>query len=83
MSFDELCLFNDEYDNDGSISRSPGTRAFPFLSGKTVGSAGESVGSVSGVGSVHFVPILIESVGDFFRCLSFYQEESSPNVVDS
>ena len=54
MSFDELNFFGDESDNDGSGSRSPSTCAFPFCSGKFVGSAGKSVGSVSCVGSGKF-----------------------------
>ena len=32
MSFDELYLFDDEPDNDGSGSGSPGMCAFPFFS---------------------------------------------------
>ena len=57
MSFDELYLFDDESDGDGSGSGSPGTRAFPFCSGKYVG-------SVSGVGSGDFVLTGIKSLGD-------------------
>ena len=37
LSFGELYLFDDEYDNDGSGSGSPGTCDFPFCSGKSVG----------------------------------------------
>ena len=49
LFFDELYVFDDESDDDGSGSGSPGTCTFPFFSGK-------SVGSVSGVGSGVFVP---------------------------
>ena len=56
---------------------------FPFCSGKSIGSAGESVGSFSGVGSGNFVPTEIKSLGDVFPFLCLYQEESSPKVVDS
>ena len=57
LSFDKLDLFNDESDDDGSGSGSPGTCVFPFCSGKYVG-------GVSGVGSIIFVPTGIESIGD-------------------
>ena len=62
MSFDKLDFF-DESDNDGSGSGSPGTFDFPFSSGKSVVSANESVGSVSGVDFGDFVPTGIESLG--------------------
>ena len=65
MSFDELDFFDDESDNDGFVSGSPGTCAFPFSSGKFVGSAGESIGSVSSICSGNFVPIEIDSIGNF------------------
>ena len=71
MSFDKLYFFDDECDNDGSGSSSPGTFDFPFSSGK-------SVGSVSGICSGNFVPIEIESVGDFFQLVVFV-----PRGVDS
>ena len=57
LSFEELDLFNDESDDDGSGSRSPGTWYFPFCSGN-------SIGCFSGVGSGVFVPTEIESIGD-------------------
>ena len=63
LSFDELDLFDDESDNDGSGSGSPGTYAFPFCSGKSVVSVAKSVGRVRGVGSSVFVPTGIESIG--------------------
>ena len=64
MSFDKLYLSDDESDNDGSGYGSPSTCAFPFCSGKFVGSVGESIGRVRGVGSRVFVPTGIESIGD-------------------
>ena len=45
--------------------------AFPFSSGKTVGSVGESVGSVSDGGSGNFVRIEIEFIGDFVPLVVF------------
>ena len=57
LSFNELNLFDDQSDDDDSGSGSPGTCAFPFCSGK-------SVGSVSGVSSGVFVPTGIYSIGD-------------------
>ena len=74
-------MFDDESENDGSGSRSPGTCDFPFCSGKFVGSVGKSVGGVSGIGSGVFVSTGIKSNGHVITCL--YQEESSPKVVDS
>ena len=71
MSFKELDFFDDESDNDGSGSGSPGTPAFPFCSYKYVGSIGESVGSVSGIGSGNFVPNGIESLGDVVPLVLF------------
>ena len=40
VSFKKLDLFDNEYENDGSGSGSPGTFDFPFSSGKSVGSVG-------------------------------------------
>ena len=71
VSFDELYFFGSESDNDGSGSGSPGTCAFPFCSEKCFGSVGESVGSVSGVGSGDFVPTGIESLGDLVPLFVF------------
>ena len=56
MSFEKLCFFDDESYNDGSGSGYPDTFGFPFCSGRSVGSAGESAGSVSGIGFSSFVP---------------------------
>ena len=70
MSFDELDFFG-EYENDRSGSGSPGTFSFLFCSGNSVGSSGESVGSVSGVGFGGFVPTGIESLGDFVLLVVF------------
>ena len=57
-------FFDDESDNDGSGSRSPGTCTFSFCSGK-------SVGRVSGLGSGVFVPTGIESIGDVVLLVLF------------
>ena len=59
MSFDELYLFDDESDDDGSGSGSPGTCTFPFFSGN-------SVSCVSGVDSGIFVRTGIKSIDDVF-----------------
>ena len=64
-------MFDDESDNFGSGSGSPGTCAFLFCSGKSVGSAGESVGGISGVGSGVFFLTGIESIGDVFPLVVF------------
>ena len=64
LSFDGLYLFNDDSDDDGSGSRSPGMCALPFFSGN-------SVGCVSGVGSGIFVPTGIESIGDVIPLVTF------------
>ena len=55
LSFDELDLFDDESDNDGYGSVSPGTYTFLFCSYNSVGSVGESVGHVRCVGSFVFI----------------------------
>ena len=57
-------LFDDESDNDEFGSGYPGTCAFPFCSGN-------SVGCVSGVGSAIFVPTGIKSVGDVVPLVLF------------
>ena len=49
MPFEKLDFFDDESENDGSRSGSPGMFDFLFFFGKFVGSAGESIGSVSGI----------------------------------
>ena len=64
LSFDELDLFDNEDDDDGSGSRSPGTCCFPFFSD-------EYVGRVSGVGSGDFVPTGINSIGDVVLLVVF------------
>ena len=65
VSFNEVYFFG-EFDNDGSRSGTPGTVAFPFSSVKFVGSACESVGSVSSLCLGYFVLTGIESLGDVF-----------------
>ena len=71
LSFDELDLSYDESDYNWSGSGSPGTCAFPFCSG-------DSVGSVSGVGSEVFVLNVIKSIGDVILLVVFV-----PNGVKS
>ena len=44
---------------------------FPICSGKSVGSVGESVGCVRGVGSGIFVPTGIEPIGDVVPLVVF------------
>ena len=44
---------------------------FPFSYWKSVGTAGESIGNVSGVGSGDFVLIEIESLGDVVPLVMF------------
>ena len=68
VSFDEVYLFN-ESDNDGSGSGSPST---------SIGSAGESVGRVSGAGYGIFFPTGIESLSDVVTLVKFV-----PRGVDS
>ena len=64
-------MFNDESDNEGYGSGSPGKCAFPFCSGKSIGSVGKYVGGVSGVGSGIFVLTGIDSIGDFVSLFVF------------
>ena len=71
LSFYELYLFDDESDYDESGSGSPGTYAFPFCSVNSVGSVGDSVGGVRGIGSGVFVPTVIYSIGDFVSLVVF------------
>ena len=71
LSFDELYLFDDESDDDGSGSGSADTCDFPFCSDESVGSVGKSVGRVSGMGSVIFVPTGIDLIGDIFLLVVF------------
>ena len=72
VSFKELYFFDDEYENYGSVSGYPGTFNFPCCSGNSIGSIGESVGSVSGVGSGDFVPNGIEALGDIVPLVVFF-----------
>ena len=71
MSFDKLDLFDDESNDDGSGSGSPGICAFLFCSGKSVGSASECVGRVRGVESGIFVFTGIKSIGDVVLLVVF------------
>ena len=71
LSFDESDLLDDESDDDGYGSGSPGICAFPFCSGKTIGSVGKSVGCVHGVGSGVFVPTRINLIGDVVLLVVF------------
>ena len=59
LSFEELYLFDDESDYDGSGSGYPGTCALPVCSDKSIGSFEKSVGGVSGIGSGVFFPTVI------------------------
>ena len=71
MSFDKLYFFENESENDGSGSGSPGTCNFTFCYGESVGSVGESVGSLSGIGSGNFAPTGIKSLGDVVPLVVF------------
>ena len=71
MSLDKLDLFDDDSDDDGYVSGSPGTCSFPFYSDESVGSVGKSVGRVCGVGSVIFVLTGIDSIGDVVPLVVF------------
>ena len=73
LSCDELYLFGDESNDDGSVSGSPGTCAFPFCSGKSVGSVDEAVVRVCvcGLGYGVFVLTGIESIGDVVPLVVF------------
>ena len=57
-------MFDDESDNYGYGSGSPGMCDFPFCSGKSIGSVGKSVGRVCGMGSGVFVLTGIKSISD-------------------
>ena len=64
ISFNKLDLFDDESDDDGSGSGSPGKCDFPFCSDESDGSVGESIGRVRGVGSGILVLTGMKSIGD-------------------
>ena len=55
VSFDKLYVFDNESDNDGSGSGSAGMCASSFHSNESLGNVGESIGHVSGVGSIFVV----------------------------
>ena len=74
LSFDELDFFDDESDDDGSGSGSPGTCAFPFCSGN-------SSGSFSGVGSGVFVLTGIDSIDDVVLLVVFVPRGAESKVV--
>ena len=76
-------MFDDESDDDGSGYGSPGTFAFPFCSGKSVGSVGESIGCVCGIGSGVFFQQESSQLVTLFCWSCLYQKESSPKVVGS
>ena len=78
VPFNELDLFDDESDNDGSGSGSAGTCDFTFCSDESVGSVGKSVGRVSDIGSGVSPPTGIESIGDVVPLVVFI-----PKVVES
>ena len=52
-----------------------------YVSGSV--SSGKFVGSANDVGFGDLVTTGIDSIGDVFCWLCFYQEESIPNMVDS
>ena len=64
LFFNELYLFDDESDDDGSESGSPGTCKFSFCSGNFVG-------RFNGVGSGVFVTTGIESIGGIVPFIVF------------
>ena len=71
-------MLEDEYDDDGSDSGSAVVCAFPFRFDDSVGYVDDSVSCVDdsvcqvcGVGYGIFVPIGIESIGDFFLFVIF------------
>ena len=80
LSFDELDFFDDESDNDGSGSGSPGTCASLFCSGKSIGSVGESVGRFCGVYSGVFVLTGIKSIRDIVLLVLFVPKGVDPKV---
>ena len=64
-------MFDNESDDDGSGSGSPGTCTFPFFSDESVSRVGKYVGHVCGVGSGIFVLTGIESIGDVVPLVVF------------
>ena len=64
LFFDELDLFNDESDDNGSGSRYPIMCAFTFCSGNYIG-------CVSGVGSGIFVLTGIDPIGEVVLLVAF------------
>ena len=81
VSFDKLDLFDDESEDDGSGSVSPGMCTFPFFSDEYVASIGKSVGRARGVGSGVFVPIGIKSIGEVFPLVMFATKGVNSKVV--
>ena len=71
VSFDKLDSFDDESDNNMSDSGYAGTCAFPFRFDEYVGTVGESIGRVSGVGSGIFFLTGIDSISDIFLLVVF------------
>ena len=78
MLSDESDSLDDESDNNGSDSGFAGMCYFPFCFEDYVGSVGDSIGRVCGVGSGIFVPIVIESNCDVVPFVVFV-----PIVVES
>ena len=76
LSLGESDLLDDKSDNDWSYSGSSGTCTFPLC-------FYEPVGRLSGLGSVVFVPIEVDSKCDVVTFLFLFQKESSSKVVDS
>ena len=76
LSFEKLYFFDDEYDDDGSGSGSPGTCAFTFCSDY-------SIVCVSGVGSNSLFQLESSQYVTLFQWLCLYQEVSSLKLVES
>ena len=74
VSFDELDLFDDKSDNDGSRSGSPGTCDFPFCSDESVGSVGESFSRFRGMRPDIFFQKEFSQLMTLFCWLCLYQK---------
>ena len=83
VSFDKSDSFDDESDDDGSDSGCIGTCAFTFRSDGSIGSVGESVGGIRGVGSGILSQQDLSKLVTLFYWSCLYQNESSQKVVDS
>ena len=75
LLFNKSYSFDDESEDDWSDSGYAGTCNFPFRFYESVGCVGDSVGSVSGMGSSIFSLSGIESIGDVFLLVVFIPKE--------